>query len=111
MVVVCPKSDVLLYCSFLYVKSTIDDASAESSGKGDFLLSTNVQAHKKMVSLSHASDLHIPRSRGQYCQEAMATAAMTGFGDGILPSESSHSDSGCRDVNQQVVGMPMLDEK
>ena len=41
----------------------------------------------------------------------MATAAMTGFGDGMLPSEWSPSGSGCRDVNLQVVGWPMLDEK
>ena len=76
----------------------IDDASAESSEKGDFLLSTNVVAHKKKASLGHASDLHIPRCRGQCCREAMATAAMTRFGDGILPSEWSRSGSGCRDV-------------
>jgi hypothetical protein len=41
----------------------IADASAESSEKGNFLL--NVVAHGKMDSLGRASDLQIPRSRGQ----------------------------------------------
>ena len=61
--------------------------------------------------ICRAGDLHIPRDRGQ-CQEAMATAAMTGFGDRIVPSgwagfSPSHD---CRDVKQQVVRMKMLDE-
>ena len=97
MAVLCPKSDACRTVAFC-MQNQIDDASAESSEKGDFLLSTNVVAHQMTVSLGHASDLHIPRSRGQCCQEAMATAAMTRFGDGILPSEWSGSGSGCRDV-------------
>jgi hypothetical protein len=43
----------------------IADAGAESSEKGNFLL--NVVAHGKMDSLGRASDLRIPRSRGQAC--------------------------------------------
>jgi hypothetical protein len=87
----------------------IADASAEGSEKGDLLLPINVVAHGKTVNLGRAGDLHIPRSRGQ-CQEAMGTAAMTGFGDRIVPSEWSGFGHDCRDVNQHAVGMQILDE-
>jgi len=56
----------------------VAETSAESSGQGDVLLSTDVVTHGKPVSLGRAGDLHIPRSRGQ-CQEGMATAVMIGF--------------------------------
>jgi len=68
-----------------------------SDGLGQFSLLQNVVAHGKTVSSSRAGDLHIPTSRGQ-CQEAMETAAMIEFGDGMLPSEWSGFGHGGRDV-------------